>query len=118
MIEHARHAGDPSRGAGLQRRELRAYVLGVGLALLLTVVPFAVVHWHLLMPRPVWYLIGAFALVQMIIHFRCFLHIGFRHQREDLQLILFSTLLLVIIVGGTLWIMFNLAGRMALPQLP
>lgn len=109
---------DPSLGKQLMRRELHAYITGAVLALILTLVPFAIVHWHVMVPQPVYYLIGAFALVQMIVHFRFFLHIGFTQRREDLQLILFSTVVLIIIVGGTLWIMFNLATRMTMPGSP
>ncbi|OTP65282.1 Cytochrome O ubiquinol oxidase subunit IV [Caballeronia sordidicola] len=47
-------------------------------------------------------------------HFRFFLHISFSHQREDLQLILFSALLLGIMVAGTVWIMTSLAQRMGM----
>ena len=57
--------------------------------------------------------IGAFALVQLVVHLRFFLHIDLSHQkREDLQLILFSVLLLAIMALGTIWIMGNLATRM------
>lgn len=115
MTARAHDGGDRPRGTRLRRREFRAYVWGVGLALLLTLVPFAVVHWHVLPPPSVYYLIGVFALAQMVVHFRGFLHIGIRQKRDDLQLILFSALLLVIIVGGTLWIMTSLATRMMLP---
>lgn len=95
-----------------ERREFRSYVWGIGLALLLTVVPFALVH-EVDIPRfPLLIVIGVFALVQMLVHFRFFLHIGFKQKREDLQLILFSTLLLTIMVAGTIWIMANLAMRM------
>lgn len=118
MIEHAHDPGDRSGGKQLMRRELRAYVSGAILALFLTLVPFAAVHWHVMPRYALYYLIGAFALVQMVVHFRCFLHIGLRQKREDLQLILFSALLLTIIVGGTIWIMFNLAVRMMLPMHP
>lgn len=58
--------------------------------------------------------IGLFALMQILIHFRCFLHISFAHKREDLQLILFSVLLLTIMVAGTIWIKSSLALRMAM----
>jgi cytochrome o ubiquinol oxidase operon protein cyoD len=51
----------------------------------------------------------------MVVHFRFFLHIGFKEKREDLQLIVFSALLLLIMVAGTIWIMASLAVRMALP---
>jgi cytochrome o ubiquinol oxidase operon protein cyoD len=101
-----------------ERQEFRSYVWGTGLALVLTGVPFALVHRPSL-PR-FWLLIviGGFAVVQMLVHFRFFLHISFRQKREDLQLILFSTLLLIVMVGGTLWIMARLAARMAMPGLP
>ena len=99
-----------------ERREFRSYVWGVGSALVLTVVPFVLVHWFLNISR-LWLLIGigAFALVQILVHFHFFLHIGFKQKREDLQLLLFSGLLLTIMVAGTIWIMASLAQRMAMP---
>jgi cytochrome o ubiquinol oxidase operon protein cyoD len=60
-------------------------------------------------------IIGAFALAQILMHFRFFLHIGLRQKREDLQLLLFSALLLTIMVSGTIWIMASLAQRMKMP---
>ncbi|WEN13948.1 cytochrome C oxidase subunit IV family protein [Rhodanobacter sp. AS-Z3] len=84
------------------------------MALLLTVAAFALVSKTLPLSHVLLLgIIGALGLLQMAVHFRCFLHIGFRRQREDLLLILFSTLLLIIMVGGTIWIMASLAVRMA-----
>ena len=81
--------------------------------------PFALVHWAGLYRASRWLIvIGAFALVQMIVHFRFFLHISFSGKREDLQLILFSTVVLMIMVAGTVWIMGSLALRMAMPGQP
>lgn len=101
-----------------ERKDFLSYVWGIGLALLLTLVPFAMVHWSAVPRLPLLIVIGAFALVQMLVHFRFFLHLGFKQKREDLQLILFSALLLTIMVGGTIWIMASLAMRMAMPTQP
>ena len=118
MTEHLHGGTDQVDQQQAERREFRSYVWGFGLALLLTLVPFALVHWAGLPRSPLLIVIGAFALAQMVVHLRFFLHIGFRQKREDLQLILFSTLLLIIMVGGTIWIMYSLAVRMTMPMLP
>jgi cytochrome o ubiquinol oxidase operon protein cyoD len=101
-----------------ERKEFRSYVWGIGLALLLTLVPFALVHWAAMPRISLLIVIGALALIQMLVHFRFFLHIGLRQKREDLQLIVFSALLLTIMVAGTIWIMASLATRMAMPWQP
>ncbi len=94
-------------------RELRNYLIGFVLALALTVIPFSLVAWSRLPKPAVLAAIGACGTVQILVHFRYFLHIDpGRQAREDLQLIIFSALLLAIMVGGTIWIMGNLALRM------
>jgi cytochrome o ubiquinol oxidase operon protein cyoD len=101
----------------MMKRDFLSYVWGISLALLMTLVPFSLVHWAdvAMIPRfSLLIIIGVFALVQIVVHFRFFLHISFKEKREDLQLILFSTLLLIIMVGGTIWIMGNLAQRMGM----
>jgi cytochrome o ubiquinol oxidase operon protein cyoD len=113
------HAGiDKAQRGHDERREFRSYAWGAGLALALTLVPFALVYRGAMPRWALFVTIGAFALVQMIVHFRFFLHIGFRRKREDLHLILFSALLLFFMVAGTLWIMTSLATRMAMPMSP
>ncbi|HEX3983725.1 MAG TPA: cytochrome C oxidase subunit IV family protein [Acidisoma sp.] len=118
MSEQTESSGQRAGLKQEERREFRSYVWGIGLALLLTLVPFALVHWMAIRRFSPLLVIGAFALVQMLVHFRFFLHISFSQKREDLQLILFSTLLLIIMSGGTLWIMASLAARMVMPAQP
>ncbi len=103
----------PDGDQAKRRHEFHSYCRGLGIALVLTAVPFAFVHWGVLSHRWLLGAIGAFAFAQVVVHFRFFLHIDFSKQkREDLQLILFSTLLLLIMGGGTIWIMASLAARM------
>lgn len=94
------------------RRERRSYITGLLLALSLTAVPFALVAWKLLPPFWVLTVTFSLALIQIIVHFRYFLHIGWHSHRDDLYLLLFSTLIVLLMVGGTLVIMFNLHHRM------
>ena len=48
-----------------------------------------------------------------LVQLRFFLHIDLRRSaRADLQLILFSTLIISLMVGGMLVVLFNLHGRM------
>ena len=91
--------------------ERRSYAVGLALAGLLTAIPFALVGLDVLDRAATLWAIGAAALAQVVVHFRCFLHIDLsRQKREDLQLILFTTLILM--CGGTIWILFSLYGRM------
>ncbi len=95
------------------RRELHSYIWGVSLALLLTFAPFALVFWSPI--SRFWLLIAifVFAFIQIVVHFRFFLHIDPPKQNtNDLQLILFSSFIILLMAGGTIWVMANLAIRM------
>ncbi len=101
---------DPNQG---ERADIVTYLIGYGSALALTGAAFAVVRW----PGPgratALGLVLALALVQMIVHFRFFLHVTLaRSARDDLRLILFSTLIVVLMISGTLVILLNLRARM------
>ncbi|MDO0946890.1 cytochrome o ubiquinol oxidase subunit IV [Chromohalobacter israelensis] len=99
--------------------EFRSYTVGYVLALVLTLIPFSLVAWSDFSKATLWTTIGGCALVQIIVHFRCFLHVSFsRQKREDLHLILFTVLILAIMVGGTLWIMYSLYMRMIPSMIP
>lgn len=113
LLREAPASAPANRQAEDYRRDLHSYFWGIGLALALTMVPFALVYWKAMSPFGLYVAIGAFALVQMVVHFRFFLHINPpRQKRDDLYLILFSSLILIVMISGTIWIMANLAMRM------
>lgn len=88
--------------------ELRVYLVGILLAVVLSAIPFAFVAFSGLARTALLWIIGVCAILQVIVHFRCFLHIDLsRQKRDDLQLILFSTLIVILMVGGTIWIISN-----------
>jgi len=115
MSGHASLGGDQAERVKEERSEFHSYVWGICLAVVLTLVPFGLVRYGDAPRATVLIVIGVLAFVQVIVHFHFFLHIGFHQQREDLQLILFSALILLVLVGGTIWVMGSLASRMALP---
>ena len=97
----------------LEQRERMGYLVGYGFALLLTCAAFALVHFHLVGRSQALYGVLGLGAAQMIVHFRWFLHIDLkRSARADLQLILFSTAIIALMVAGTLIILLNLRTRM------
>ena len=90
------------------RSDLRTYLVGLTLAVLLSTIPFALVAGTGLGRTALLWVIGVCALPQVLVHFRCFLHIDLsRQKRDDLQLILFSTMIVLLMVSGTIWIMWS-----------
>ncbi len=95
------------------RTDLATYAAGFVLAVLLTSAAFAAVAFGHLSRNTRYAVIAATGLAQVLVHFRCFLHIDLsKSKRDDLQLILFSTLIVLIMVSGTIWILGNQKMRM------
>jgi len=95
------------------RRDAATYALGYALALVLTGCAFATVFFNLFSKTGQFATVLVLAFIQILVHMRCFLHISLkRSSRADLQLILFSTLIIALMAGGTLIILFNLQARM------
>jgi len=96
-----------------RRLEASTYLIGYVLALVLTLGAFAAVKWPVTSPGKTLAIILGLALVQMIVQFRCFLHVRLtKSSRPDLLLVLFSSLIITLMVSGTLVILFNLRERM------
>ena len=93
--------------------ERRNYLVGLALAAVLTAVPFTLVAWRPLGHVPTIGVIALAAVAQVVVQFRYFLHIDLSaSKREDLQLILFATLIIAIMVGGGLIVMASMHMRM------
>jgi cytochrome o ubiquinol oxidase operon protein cyoD len=93
--------------------ELRRYLIGFVLAVILTAIPFGAVAFGLLSTPATVVVIAAAAIVQIVVHLRFFLHVDFRRSpRGNLLTLGFAAFLIFIMVGGTLWIMFDLHYRM------
>jgi cytochrome o ubiquinol oxidase operon protein cyoD len=92
-----------------------SYVLGFVLAVDLTAIPFAVVAKHYMTPANTLLVIAITAVLQILVHLRFFLHLRITASpRETILAISFTAVLLFLMLGGSFWIMFDLARRMAI----
>lgn len=89
------------------------HLIGFIFAVLLTVIPFAAVGFKLFAPVTTVAVIAVAAIVQIMVHLRYFLDIRINSGRPRAMVsLVFAVVLLFIMIGGTLWIMSDLALRM------
>ena len=97
----------------ITRHETLTPVIGYSVAFLLTVLAFGLTRFQIIEGRNGFCAVLGLGLLQLLVHFCRFLHIGLkRSARTDLQLIVFSGLIIALMVGGTLVVLFNLRMRM------
>ena len=99
--------------AGASRGSLKSYLTGFVLSLILTAMPFALVMSGSLSRSAALAGIFSAGLVQILVHLHYFLHLDTSSAaRWNLLAMIFTLLIMVIFVGGTLWIMHSLYYRM------
>ena len=92
---------------------LKSYVIGFFACLLLTAASFFLVSYQVLSSQNLIYTILGLATVQGIVQLLLFLHVGQEVKpRWETLALCFTVLILLVIVVGSLWIMFDLNGRM------
>jgi cytochrome o ubiquinol oxidase operon protein cyoD len=104
----AKHAETEGHGS------LKGYLTGFGLSVVLTAAPFWLVMSGVL-PKPFTQAaIVAFAATQIVVHMVYFLHMNTRSQGGWTFLaLIFTVILVVIALSGSLWVMFHLTSNMA-----
>lgn len=91
---------------------VKSYLIGFIASLLLTTLSFALVFTQALTGPALVYTIIGLALTQAILQLLFFLHVGQEPKpRWETLVFLFMVMVLMIIVGGSLWIMNDLNDR-------
>jgi cytochrome o ubiquinol oxidase subunit IV len=99
--------------AGASRGSLKSYLTGFVLSLILTAIPFALVMSGTLSSSAILAGIFSAGIVQILVHLHYFLHLDTSsEERWNVLAMIFTLLIMILFVGGTLWIMFNLNYRM------
>jgi cytochrome o ubiquinol oxidase operon protein cyoD len=98
---------------GVSRGSLRTYLTGFVLSLILTAIPFALVMRGTWSPGVTLAGICSAGIVQILVHLHYFLHLDTSSAaRWNVLALIFTFLIMILFVGGTLWIMSNLNYRM------
>jgi cytochrome o ubiquinol oxidase operon protein cyoD len=101
------HAVADHGGAG--HGSLGTYITGFILAIILTVIPFALVMYSGWSELTILLSIFGLALVQMLVHLHFFLHLDRSSEQSwNVAAIAFTALAAVVVVGGSLWVMIEL----------
>ena len=105
-------AGHGPHGAhGAHGPTYKQYSIGFALAIILTVIPFALVMSHTVAATPL--VIAGFALAQILVHIVYFLHVDTsQEKRWNLMALLYTGVMVFIVLGGSLWIMHHLYANM------
>ena len=114
---HAEAHGD-HHDDGHDHGSVRSYLTGFILSVILTAIPFAIVMAGGFESR---FLTAAvvvgMAIVQILVHMVYFLHMNTRSDEGwTMMALIFTVVILVIVLAGSLWVMFNMTTNM-MPQI-
>ena len=113
------HAAAPDHGENHASATRRGYLIGFGLSALLTAVPFWLVMTGVLADAQATAIaVIGLAFVQIVVHTIFFLHVNTRSEGGwTLLALAFTAVMIVIVIAGSLWIMYHLHGNM-MPAAP
>lgn len=85
---------------------IKSYVIGFMTAVVLTIIPFGIVMNRCFYRGTSLFLIFVFAVLQIIVHLKYFLHLNFATEDGRLNTFsfMFSALVIGLVVGLSLWI--------------
>ena len=111
---HGHDHDDHDDDEGHDHGSFRSYMTGFVLAVILTVIPFWLVMGKVFSSSSTTALvILAFAVVQIVVHMVYFLHMNARSEGGWTMLaLIFTVVLVVITLAGSLWVMFHLNHNM------
>lgn len=93
--------------AGASQSSHKSYNIGFVLAAMLTLIPFGLAMYPSLPRTATFLLVLACALIQILVHMVFFLHLTTaREQRWSLVALVFTVVIIVLLVGLSLWIMY------------
>jgi cytochrome o ubiquinol oxidase operon protein cyoD len=94
---------------GAKAKTLKSYLMGLAFSLIFTFSAFAIVGKHLLNVSDTYMTITALAVAQLLAQVICFLRMNVSREGSwNTMPFIFTFLVVGVLVGGSLWIMYNL----------
>lgn len=101
---------------GASHGTLGMYMTGFALSILFTLAPYYLVVHGVVSGRSLMVLLAGFAVLQLLVQLVFFLHLGRESKpRWNAMILAFAALVVLIVVIGSLWIMYNLNYSMMTP---
>ncbi|AIB38467.1 cytochrome o ubiquinol oxidase subunit IV [Pseudomonas sp. C 49-2] len=100
---HDHDSHDASHGS------VKSYAIGFILSVILTLIPFGLVMYPTLPKSITLMIVLAFAVIQVLVHLVYFLHLDrSKEQRDNVIAFVFAGLVILLLVGLSIWIMFSI----------
>ena len=110
---HGHGHGHQDAPGAVEPHGLRVYLLGLGLAVLLTAASFVVAGSHFIWGPGIPAALIALAVAQIGVHLVFFLHITSGPENtNNVIALMFGVFIVVLVVGGSMWIMAHLNHNM------
>lgn len=104
------HAVPHGHGDAPAHGSRKTYLIGFGLSVVLTAIPFwLVMAGTLANPQTTGFVIMGFALVQVLVHMVCFLHLNTQSEGGwTMMALIFTVVMVAIGLLGSLWVMYHM----------
>jgi cytochrome o ubiquinol oxidase operon protein cyoD len=93
---------------------IKSYLIGFLLSVILTAIPFWLVMDNIIAkPKAAAMVLLVFAAIQIVVHMIYFLHMNSRAEGGwSMLALIFTTVLVVIVLSGSIWVMYHLNHNM------
>jgi cytochrome o ubiquinol oxidase subunit IV len=109
MTNHAQSHDSDDIEFGSDHGSIKSYIVGFLLSIVITLVPFVAVSMHVLSDSAAIIAIVIAALIQLFVQLVFFLHLNTSSKALwNLMVFIFTLFVVLILVFGTIWIMYNL----------
>ena len=112
---HGAHDHDPDHALAHEESHgsRKGYMIGFGLSVVLTAIPFWLMMTRPLTTQATALIIMLFAAVQMVVHMIFFLHMNRRAEGGwSIMALIFTVVIVIIALSGSLWVMYHMNANM------